>query len=219
MKYIIANWKAHMTAQEAKNWMSLFTKNDFSEIKDRFAIIFAAPFNALESVKHITDQYLFMHTATQDVSRFSTGAYTGEVCAQMLYGVAEYTLLGHSERRTLLNESNEIVHQKAKQAKTFSIEPIICVRSIDDSIPAHTKLIVYEELSSIGTGNNQPIEHVLHMQMEIDPQNKYSFLYGGSVHAGNIAEYISQDSIAGVCIGTASLNPQEFYATIKAALL
>ncbi len=219
MKYIIANWKAHMSYQETSDWMAQFTAGDFSEIKDQFTIIFAAPFHTLESVKRITDRYLFMHTAAQDVSRFSTGAYTGEVCAQMLYGIAEYALLGHSERRTLLHESNETVYQKAKQAKTFGIEPIICVRSIDDSIPTHTKIIVYEELASIGTGNNQPIEDVLLMKKEIDPQDKYAFLYGGSVHAGNIAEYISQDSIAGVCIGSASLNPREFYATIKAALL
>lgn len=219
MKYIIANWKAHMSYQETSNWMAQFTTGDFSEIKDQFTIIFAVPFHTLECVKRITDRYLFMHTASQDISRFPSGAYTGEVCAQMLYGIAEYALLGHSERRTLFQESNETILQKAKQAKTFGIEPMVCVRSDEDLIPIHTKIIVYEELTSIGTGNNKPIEDVLHMQKEIDPQNKYAFLYGGSVHASNITEYISQESIAGVCIGTASLNPQEFYATIKAALL
>lgn len=219
MKYIIANWKAHMTLAETNDWMAKFVKNDFSEIKDQFKIIIAAPFHTLESVKRITDQYIFMHVASQDLSKYETGAFTGEISAQMLYGLVEYTLLGHSERRTLFNESNEIIHQKAKQAKTFGIEPIICVRSVANTIPVHTKILVYEELASIGNGNNEPIENVLHMQKTIDPQNKYAFLYGGSVNETNIVEYISQESIDGVCIGTASLNPQEFYATIKTALL
>ncbi len=219
MKYIIANWKAHKTIGDANEWMSEFVKNDFSEIKDQFKIIIAAPFHALESVKRVTDQYTFMNVAAQDVSRFETGSYTGEVSAQMLYGLAEYVLIGHSERRKLFAESNEAVHQKTKWAKTFGIEPIILVRSDDDSIPNQTKIIVYEDLSSIGNGNNQPIDFVLKMQREIDRQNKFAFLYGGSVNADNISEYISQDSIMGVCIGTASLNQQEFYATIKAALL
>lgn len=219
MKYIIANWKAHKTVGEANEWMAEFVKNDFSEIKDQFEIIIAAPLHALESVKRVTDQYTFMNVAAQDVSRFETGSYTGEVTAQMLYGLAEYVLIGHSERRKLFEESNETVHQKAKWAKTFGIEPIILVRSDDDTIPVHTKIIVYEDLSSIGNGNNQPIDVVLKMQSVIEPQNKYAFLYGGSVNASNICDYLSQDSIMGVCIGGASLNPQEFYATIKAALL
>ncbi|MGB4965598.1 MAG: triose-phosphate isomerase family protein [Microgenomates group bacterium] len=219
MKYIIANWKAHKTLDEANEWMAQFVKNDFSEIKDEFKIIIAAPFHTLESVKRVTDQYTFMQVASQDISQFEIGAYTGEVCAQMLYGLVEYSVIGHSERRKLFNESNEMIHQKAKYAKTFGIEPIVCVRSNEDTIPAHTKIVVYEELSSIGNGNNESIENVLNMQKSIDPQNKYSFLYGGSVNEDNVADYISHDSIAGVCIGTASINPQEFYATIKAALL
>lgn len=219
MKYIIANWKAHMTIAEANEWLVTFVKNDFSEIKDQFKIIIAAPFHTLESVKRITDQFIFMHVASQDLSKYETGAYTGEITAQMLYGLVEHALLGHSERRKLFDESNQVVHQKAKLAKTFGIEPIICVRSNEDTIPVHTKMIVYEELASIGNGNNESIQNVLKIQQSIDPQNNFAFLYGGSVNESNIAEYIFQDSIAGVCIGTASLNPHEFYATIKAALL
>lgn len=219
MKYIIANWKAHMTLTDVTEWMESFVKNDFSEIKDQFKIIIAAPYHTLESVKRVTDQYTFMHVASQDVSLYEVGAYTGEVSAQMLYGLVEHSIIGHSERRKLFNESNEIIHKKAKHAKTFGIEPIICIRSSEDTIPVHTKIIVYEELTSIGNGNNESVENVLNMQKSIDPQNKYAFLYGGSVNETNVADYISHDSIAGVCIGTASINPQEFYATIKAALL
>lgn len=219
MKYIIANWKAHMTLQETNDWIDHFVTNDFSDIKDHFKLIIAAPYHTLESVKSVTDKYIFMHTASQDISEFQTGAYTGEISAQMLYDLVEYSLMGHSERRALFNESNEIIHQKAKNAKTFGIEPIICVRSPKDSIPAHARIVVYEESSFIGSGNNQSIEAVLHMKRTIDPHNRYAFLYGGSVNESNIYSYISQESIAGVCVGTASLNPQTFYATIKAALL
>lgn len=219
MKYIIANWKAHKTHIEACQWMTAFIKNDFYEIKNQFTIIIAAPYHTLEYVKRITDQYIFMHVAAQNISHLPAGSHTGEIAAQMLYGLVDFALLGHSERRTQYNETNEMIHQKAKWAKTFGIEPIICVRSSEDTIPVHTKIIIYEELASIGNGNNESIENVLKMQESIDPQNKYSFLYGGSVNENNIGEYISQESIAGVCIGTASLNPQEFYATIKAALV
>ncbi len=219
MKYVIANWKAHKTVGEAKEWMKVFTQNDFSEIKDQFHVIIASPFHTLTTVKEVTDQYTFMSVAAQNLSHLPTGAYTGEVTAQMLYGLVDYSLIGHSERRSLFHETNEDVAQKAKLAKTFGIEPIICVRTAEDTIPVHTKFILYEELSSIGNGRNQPLDQILRSQKSIDPQHKYTFLYGGSVDDSNIQEYMGSDSISGVVVGTASVDQHDFYATIKSALI
>lgn len=218
MKYVIANWKAHKTVNEAHEWMKTFTQNDFSQIKDQFHVIIAPPFHSLTTVKQITDQYTFMSLGVQNLSHLPSGAYTGEVSAEMLYGLVDYALIGHSERRGLLHESNDDIAQKAKQAKLFGIEPIVCVRTVDDVIPVHTKFILYEPPGSIGSGNNQPVADVLHAQSTIDPTHKLTFIYGGSVDQPNIQDYLATDSIDGIGIGSASLDPQRFYATIKSAL-
>lgn len=218
MKYVIANWKANKTIDGAVDWMKQFTKHDFSQIKDQFRIIIAAPFHALTTVKNVTDQYIFMNTGAQDLSRLPSGAYTGEVTAQMLYGLVDYVLIGHSERRNVFHETNEDVAQKAKQAKSFGIEPIICIRSGEDTIPAHTKFVMFEPPGSIGTGNNQPVSDVLHAQSMIDPMHRYTFIYGGSVDTSNIQDYVQQEHINGIVMGSASLDPDHFYATITAAL-
>lgn len=64
----------------------------------------------------------------QDVSEFANGAYTGEVSASMLrdFGCT-FVIVGHSERRSLFGESDEIVGRKAAAALTAGIEPIVCV--------------------------------------------------------------------------------------------
>ena len=57
-----------------------------------------------------------------------SGAFTGEVSAGMLKSVGcEYVILGHSERRAIFNESNEVINKKIKQSLKFDLKPIFCV--------------------------------------------------------------------------------------------
>lgn len=64
----------------------------------------------------------------QDLSRFASGAYTGEVSAAMLADLgAKYAIVGHSERRTLHFETDEVVAAKARAAQGAGITPIVCV--------------------------------------------------------------------------------------------
>jgi triosephosphate isomerase len=64
----------------------------------------------------------------QDLSAYSGGAYTGEVCAKMLSDFAcRYVIVGHSERRAYHGESSELVAKKAKAALDEGLTPIVCV--------------------------------------------------------------------------------------------
>src|SRR5918998_4396435 len=67
-------------------------------------------------------------SGAQDVSQFESGAYTGEVSGAMLVDFAcRYVIVGHSERRTLFGDTNEVVAQKYAAALNAGLTPILCV--------------------------------------------------------------------------------------------
>lgn len=115
----------------------------------------------------------------QNISQYSHGAYTGEVSASMLvdFGV-RFVIVGHSERRALFGESNQLVAEKFKAAQTAELVPILCVgetlaqrdaeetedviaRQLDAVIELTgvkalaNAVIAYEPVWAIGTGKRQ----------------------------------------------------------------
>ena len=103
------------------------------------------------------------------------GAYTGEVSAAMLAGIAEYVIIGHSERRQYFCETDETVNKKLRSAVAAGLKPIVCVGETGDQrqagqtaevlrrqvrgafegqpeVPAATTVVAYEPVWAIGTG-------------------------------------------------------------------
>jgi triosephosphate isomerase len=184
----------------------------------------------------------------QDVSAFESGAYTGEVSAAMLaeFG-CRYVLNGHSERRAMHAESDQLVADKAKTALAHRLTPIVCVgETLAEREAGQTEAVVkrqlsavihtlghcisqivvaYEPVWAIGTGKTaspeqaQAVHALLRAQLHAATEHaaEMKILYGGSVKADNAATLFAQPDIDGGLIGGASLKAADFAAICRAA--
>ena len=217
MKYLIANWKATKNIKEAVFWCeefnSLLKSNDkvMSSLKNKkLKIIICPSHHLIYSVKNKINRALNISIGAQDISFFEKGNYTGEVSAQNLKGLIDYCIVGHSERRKYLKETENMIDQKISLLRDYDIEPILCIRDKKDFIYKDTKIITYEPVYAIGTGNNESLNKVLEMKKKLHIDLDNLFIYGGSVNETNIKIYQS-DEINGYLVGTASKDPQDFF--------
>jgi len=171
------NWKMHMNHFEAialvQKLAFTLTDRDF----DAVDVAVVPPFTALRSVQTLIEgDKLRISYGAQDLSRYDSGAYTGEVSGPMLAKLGcYYVLAGHSERRQYHAETDEVVNAKVQAALRSELTPIMCVgeplhirqagehlrhctRQIDgglEGIPAAAvagMVIAYEPVWAIGTG-------------------------------------------------------------------
>lgn len=169
--YIIAgNWK--MNGNEA---LLIAVREALRDIETGARVMIIPPFVYLPSAtQHFRDTGLSV--GAQNISAHEEGAYTGEVSALMLRDVGcHYVLVGHSERRALYGEANDVVAQKFIAAQKVGIVPILCVGEtlaereagrtmdvIEASLEAvrqaagiasfHKAVVAYEPVWAIGTG-------------------------------------------------------------------
>jgi triosephosphate isomerase len=123
------NWKMHLNHLEA---IALVQKVAFLLKDDDYAAVDVAvipPFSDLRSVQTLVDgDKLKIQYGAQDVSEHAAGAYTGEIAGHMLAKLGcTYAVVGHSERRTYHDETDEVVNRKAKAALDNGLVPIVCV--------------------------------------------------------------------------------------------
>ena len=126
-KIVAGNWKMNCLLEEGQKLTSEIVNMIKDEpIKD-VTVILNPPFIHLNGVKKLIGSVNGIHVGAQNCSDKSAGAYTGETSAEMLasFGV-EFVILGHSERRALFNESNELLTEKTKQALNNNLTPIFC---------------------------------------------------------------------------------------------
>jgi triosephosphate isomerase len=126
---IAGNWKMNLNHLEA---LALVQRIAFSLPEKYFAKVEVAvlpPFTDIRSIQTLVDgDKLLLRYGAQDVSRYDSGAYTGEVSAPMLARLGcTYVTVGHSERRQYHEESDELVNGKVKAALKHEIAPIMCI--------------------------------------------------------------------------------------------
>lgn len=163
----------------------------------------------------------------------SKNVVTGEVLvSQLIKFDVKYCIVGHSERRINLNESNEQIAQKISLLLEHNITPILCVgeniktnitkainfidKQILDclnliNIDIQQKIILaYEPVFAIGTGIACEKEHILNVVDHIKQNYQFlSVLYGGSVNENNCTQIAKLNCIDGFLIGSSSLNYQK----------
>jgi triosephosphate isomerase len=173
--FIAGNWKMHKTVQEAV----VFVKELRRLVKDvtDVEIVVAPPFTALHAVAEAA-RNSNIGVAAQDLYWEREGAFTGEVSPAMIKEAgAEYVIVGHSERRRLFGEIDQIVNRKAMAALAADLTPIVCIgetldererqqtfaildRQIKEGLKALTPaqvsdlIVAYEPVWAIGTGRN-----------------------------------------------------------------
>ena len=185
-KIIIGNWKLNLDHLEA---IQLLQKINYSwpeDIEENIEIVLSPSFTSLRSLQTvISSDKLKIKLSSQNVSQYSSGAYTGEISAAQLKKLdIEYAIVGHSERRTLFNEVDSVINDKVNRLIDSEIVPIFCFGESIDERKSGTylnfienqineglkglrkdkvkKLIVaYEPIWAIGTGEVASLENIV----------------------------------------------------------
>lgn len=121
---VAANWKMNETLQEARELVmaQLPGLRSISGVD----IVLCPPFVALPVVAAMLEGS-GIGVGAQNIHWEKSGAYTGEISAPMLAGLAQYVIIGHSERRQYFGETDETVNKKVKAALASGLTPIVCV--------------------------------------------------------------------------------------------
>jgi len=241
-KLVVGNWKMHGSrAANAELLAALLAARPYAS-----DVAVCAPFVFIGDVAAALARS-DIRWGAQDVSSHEQGAFTGEVSAAMLAECGcRYAIVGHSERRALHGESDELVAAKAQAALACGVTPIVCVgETLAERDAGQTETVVkrqlsvvihqlahcaaemvvaYEPVWAIGTGRTatpeqaQAVHRVLRAQLHAATGRGQAMkiIYGGSVKPDNAAALFSQPDIDGGLIGGASLKATDFIAICRA---
>jgi triosephosphate isomerase (TIM) len=176
-KIVAANWKMNMTLGESRRFVESFLL-DAAEIRD-VEIVIVPPFTALAEVTALLEKSgQSIKVGAQNMHWERNGAFTGEISAALLRDLfVHYVIIGHSERRRLFGETDEIVNKKVRAAHDATLRPIVCIGetleqrdkgnvekilaiqlrgSLKDLTEKELQetVIAYEPVWAIGTGRN-----------------------------------------------------------------
>lgn len=245
-KLIVANWKNHPESLAEAQEILEFT-NDYLESAGEnreLSLVFCPPFVFIEEVARMLRTSHLEHQAflgAQDLAVDDTMALTGEVSGSMLGKIGvRYVIIGHSERRWKLSESDDVVNKKLKAALKNDLIPIVCIgeKSRDGDFGSFLKqqieatfkdlspdeigrcIIAYEPVWAISTNPNarpdtpesalESIRIIKNFLASHSSLIANPYLYGGSVNSKNIIDFLKEEEIEGVLIGGASVNKEEF---------
>lgn len=237
---LAGNWKMNGTRSSLDTLTAI--ADGVSTLADKADTLICPPATLLQRAAELCAGTL-LRIGAQDCHPSPSGAYTGEISAVMVADCgADFVIVGHSERRTLLKETDVLVRSKAEAAHAAGLVAIICIgeteaerqsgatldvlkRQIDRSVPDHATnadtVIAYEPVWAIGTGLTPTPGDVrdahAFMRAELaarfgDDGTRMRVLYGGSVKASNAGELMAIDNVDGALIGGASLTATDFLA-------
>jgi triosephosphate isomerase len=146
-KIVAGNWKMHGSRAENTALIEALTG---TVTDDRVTCVICPPFVYLHDAWRLLRSSA-VALGAQDVCAEAVGAYTGEVSAAMLHDVGcRYTLVGHSERRTLYGDTNELVARKFVAAQSRELIPILCVgEQLAEREAGHTQQVVGAQLDAV----------------------------------------------------------------------
>lgn len=145
-RLVIANWKMNGSSQANAAWVEGFTSKQLPACE----VAVCAPFVYLSQMAELLKNS-GVALGAENVSEYASGAYTGEVSAAMLADIGtRWVIVGHSERRTLFGETNEVVAAKVKAALQAGLKPVICVgESLQERESSQTLRVVEEQLLAV----------------------------------------------------------------------
>lgn len=231
-KFIAGNWKMNKNIDEGLEFIKSLNEIKWKETVE------VALFPSFLSIPYMAKETKNAFIGAQNCYYENSGAYTGEISIPMLEQArATHCIIGHSERREIFKETEEMISGKLEALLNSSLIPVLCVGETEKERaegvafekikkqleiikgkPNLGKLIIaYEPIWAIGTGKTATSEDAEEMCAFI---RKNSFedirvLYGGSVKPKNAGELFSKENIDGALIGGASLEIEDFTEIIR----
>jgi len=228
---VAANFKTNKTRAQTRDYMDEI--NTFIRAqKVQSEVMVFPPLTALDN---------FGEGATvgaQNAYYVESGAFTGEVGVEQLkeFGV-KTVLIGHSERRHILGESQEEIAKKFDYFQKLGYTIVYCIgekletrEAGQEALMAYIEtqlqgidmeyenlIVAYEPVWAIGTGLVPSSEDIKSIHADLRAETSRPLLYGGSVKVSNMHEIVSIENVDGVLVGGASLYAQNFCEMIKIA--
>ncbi len=193
-----ANWKMNLTYQQGTSLLQTMVSADIS-LKENHIAVFAVPFPYLEMAVNTVQHKENYFIAAQNCSDKKSGAYTGEVSAEMLKSLdLNYCLVGHSERREYFGESSKMLAEKLNLCLANGLTPVFCCgealqireenkqnsfveNQLKESLFHLSSeeiikvVIAYEPIWAIGTGKTASTEQAqeMHAYIRLALKNQY----------------------------------------------
>ena len=234
---LVANWKLNGSKEFNTQWALEFFRNFNGKNFSYLGI--APPSIYIDHIKAVLAGHE-IKIGSQNIDLEESGARTGEISASMIKDLGcSFSIIGHSERRLLFQETNQMIGQKLIQANNNSIIPILCigesaeenqsnnthnvleqqiVEALGNANKLSSLIIAYEPVWAIGSGKTPNPEQInsIHEMIKDVVQSRFpkigleSVLYGGSVNIENATSLFDQMNVDGALIGGASLDGREF---------
>ena len=215
---IAGNWKMNKNATEA----AALIDELIPAVKDASCeVVICTPYTDLVTAVAKT-KGTNIHVGAENVHFEKSGAYTGEISADMLVDLGvEYVIVGHSERRQYFAETDQTVNKRALAALNAGLKTIICVgESLEQREEGVTEELVRMQtkiaLQNVTAGQmaNVIIAYELYGEAVAEAT---TIQYGGSMNAKNCEELVSKKDVDGGLIGGASLKAADFAVIVSAA--
>ena len=231
MPIIASNFKTNHTRKSTANFIKLV--DDFLNSNKIKSEIFVFPTStSLDLFETVTN----FKIGAQNAYGVTQGSYTGEIGTQQLDEFEIKTILiGHSERRHILGETQEEISKKYNFYKDLGYTIIYCIgepfevkqkglnetleyiyeQFIGIDISYENLILAYEPVWAIGTGVTATTQDILDIHSAIKSKIDKPLLYGGSVKVENVREICLLKDVDGVLIGTASWIVEDFIEIIN----
>ncbi len=236
---IAGNWKMNELLSEAKDLVTHLGENP---AEDHVEVALMPPYTLLHPLADLLGERN-IRLGAQNVYFEPQGAFTGSISPLMLRDAGcHYVIIGHSERRDIMGETNEQIRAKLHAAWESGLEPVLCIgEHLDERENGETNAVLrsqlvvlegapegapitvaYEPVWAIGTGKTATAEQVTETHAYIHEEltrlgMDCRVLYGGSVNPGNAEELMACPGVEGALVGGASLDADSFTAIIQAA--
>jgi triosephosphate isomerase len=240
---LVGNWKMNLIPSEAARYASAM-REQLPEL--RKTEVWVAPMTV--SLAHVAHELRgsTIRVGAQNSHWATSGAFTGETALPALRDLgAQFTILGHSERRTYFGETSESVAQRMVAALKAGITPVVCIGETDSErtsgkteqilstqlLPIFAQLspetaaqviLAYEPVWAIGTGkvaSEKEIEdthgYILSLWREQGYAREAAILYGGSVSPQNFAGIVRLPGVRGALVGGASIKLDQWLELVS----
>ena len=249
---VAGNWKMHMTAGAATTAVTELLTGLAADASGAVhvpgEVLIFPPYTAMNAVRAALAGQTWAQLGGQNSHWADHGAFTGEISPGMLVDAGcRAVLVGHSERRTLFGETDEVVARKVAAALTAGLLPVICVgesqaeraaeetagvleRQVTNAVAGLADGVIadlvfaYEPVWAIGTGlaasaaDAVTAAATIRAALSASVREGVRVLYGGSVKLDNVAEFMGRPEVDGVLVGGASLDGRGFAKLALAGL-